>query len=309
MAPPHLPPPPILDRYDLSLIVRTCKTFCDLTIKLLYRHVVWKNPMSLIHSLGFLRRVWELDQESFVLPKFLTIGVSQMSMNERSAIVGEDARILSAQRGRSTHMTWIGRWDYTLFAVLKNRDTAYDFWIALFADAAVHGSMLDFSQSLVNLRELTFVNAILPDTIHSLLHRFLKLRKPHLEMCIKMCIISPRFPNEDADHTILPITKLSLGVCIMRSRNPLCRCHRPVSTLFHCPMAPPNLKQLSPHRPKMTKNDCWMASVGPTQWKVHENASLVLNVSLFLVGTPNIESISTCFAFFDPNFQMPFVQA
>ena len=325
----------VLDRYDLSLIVRTCKTFRDLAIKILYRHVVWKNPVSLIHSLGFLQRVRELDQESFVLPKSLTIGVSRMSMNGRSAIVGEDARILSTQRERHTHTTWMERRDYTSFAVLESGDTAYDFRIALFASAPLHGSMLDFTQSLVGLRELTFTNAILPDTIHSLLHHFPNLRKLQLEMCV----IPPRIPNEAVDHTVLPITELTLRslyyavdamhqpdqdlvilnpneVFALAAAQSLETLHvdttARVFTLFHRPMAPPvppNLKRLFLHRPKMTKNDCRLASVGPTQRRVHENASLMLNMSLFLVGTPNIESISTCFAFSDANFQTPLVQA
>lgn len=66
----------VLDRQDLSAIVRTCKTFCDLSIKNLYRRVVWKNPVSLIHCLGFLWWVWGLNEERLVLPRSLVIGVS-----------------------------------------------------------------------------------------------------------------------------------------------------------------------------------------------------------------------------------------
>jgi len=75
------------------------------------------------------------------------------------------------------------------------------------------------------------------------------------------------------------------------------------------PPVPPNLKRLFLHRPKVTKNDCRFAGLGPAARRVHENASLMLSMSLFLTGAPKIESISTCFAFSDANFQMQLVQA
>ena len=320
----------VLDRYDLSVVIRTCKTFRDLAIKNLYRHVVWRNPISLVHSLGFLWRVRGLDEESLVLPKCLTIGVSRVSKKGRSAIVGEDARILPAQRGRWLPMTKKERRDLTSLAVLDSGDTACDFRIPLFASAALYESMLDFTQLLVNLRELTFANAILPDTIHPLLHHFPNLRKLHLEMCV----IPPTASNANVDHTVLPITELTLRSLYHVIDIP----HQPdqelaninpekvfslataqsletlridttarIFTLFSRPASPPvppNLKRLFLHRPKLTKNDSRVAGLGPTQRRAQETASLMLGISRLLTGAPKIESISTCFAFSDVNFQI-----
>jgi len=67
-------------------------------------------------------------------------------------------------------MTQTERRDFTSFAILESGDTAYDFRIPLFASAPLYESMLDFTQLLVGLRELTFTNAVLLDTIHTLLH-------------------------------------------------------------------------------------------------------------------------------------------
>jgi hypothetical protein len=327
----------VLDRYDLSVIVRTCKTFRDLAIKNLYRHLVWKNPISLIYCLGFLRRVRGLDEESSVFPRTLTIGVSRMSMNGRSAIVGEDARILPAQRERLSPASQKERGDFTSFAILESGDTAYDFRIPLFASAPLYESMLDFTQLLVSLRELIFTHVILPDSIHSLLHRFPNLRTLHLEMCV----IPPTFLDEDeeVDHSVLPITELTLrslyylvdvphqadqdlthlhptevfGLATAQSLETLhIDTTARIFTLFNRPMSPPvppNLTRLFLHRPKLTKNDCRLAGLGPAQRRVHENASLMLSISLFLTGAPNIESISTCFAFSDANFQTQLVPA
>ena len=324
----------VLDRYDLSVVVRTCKTFRDLAIKNLYRHVVWKNPMSLVHCLGFLRRVRGLDGDSFVLPQSLTIGVSRMSKNGRSSIVGEDARVLPTQRGRWLPTTQMERRDFTSLAVLDSGDTASDFRIPLFASAALYESMLDFTQLLVSLRELTFTNAILPDTIHTLLHHFPNLRKLHLEMCI----IPPTVSNANVDHTVLPITELTLRSLY----HVVDMLHQPdqelanlspekvfslataqslqtlridttarVFALFNRPTSPPvppNLKRLFLRRPKLTKNDSRVAGMGPTHRRAQETASLMLGISLFLTGAPGIESISTCFAFSEANFQAQLVQ-
>lgn len=324
----------VLDRNDLSVVVRTCKTFRELAIKNLYRHVVWKNPISLVHGLDFLQRVRGLDEESFLLPKSLTIGVSRMSKNGRSAIVGEDARILPAQMGRCLPMTRMERRDLTSLAVLDSGDTACDLRIPLFAGATLYESMLEFTQLLVSLRELTFTNVILPDTIHPLLHHFPNLRKLHMEMCV----IPPMVPGVNIDHTVLPITELTLRslyhvIDILHQPDQELANLNPqkvfslataqsletlrvdttarVFTLFNRPTSPPvppNLKRLFLHRPKLTKNDSRVAGMGPTQRRVQETASLMLGISLFLTGAPKIESISTCFAFSDANFQVQFVQ-
>jgi len=325
----------VLDRYDLSVIVRTCKTFYDLAIKILYRHVVWKNPISLIHSLGFLLRVRGLDEESLVLPRSLTVGVSRMSLNGQSAVVEEDGRVTPPRRGRWTPGNQMERRDLTSFAVLESGDTAYDFRIPLFASAPLYGSMLDLTQLLISLRELKFTNTVLPDTIHSLLHRFPNLGKLHLEMCV----IPPTVTDAEVDHTVLPITELTLrslyyvtdvlhqpdqelvhlnptevfGLAAAQSLETLhIDTTARIFTLFTRPAGPPvppSLKRLFLHRPKVTKNDCRFAGLGPAARRVHENASLMLSISLFLTGAPKIESISTCFAFSDANFQMQLVQA
>lgn len=323
----------VLDLYDLSVVVQTCKTFRDLAIKNLYQHVVWKNPVSLVHCLGFLRRVRGSDEGSFVLPKSLTIGVSRMSRNGRSTIVGEDARNLPPQRGRWLPTTQVERRDFTSLAVLDSGDTACDFRIPLFASATLYESMLDFTQLLVNLRELTFTDAILPDTIHPLLHHFPNLRKLHLEMCV----IPPTVSDANIDHTVLPITELTLrslyhvidmlhqpdqeladlspekvfGLATAQSLETLrIDTTARIFTLFNHPTAPPvppNLRRLFLHRPKLTRNDSRVAGMGPTQRRVQETASLMLGISRFLTGAPKIESISTCFAFSDANFQVQLV--
>ena len=320
----------VLDRHDLSVIVQTCKTFRDLAIKNLYQHVVWKNPISLVHCLDFLSRARGVDENSFVLPKSLTIGVSRMSKNGRNAIVGEDARILPIQRIRGQPTTQMERRDFTSLAVLDSGDTACDFRIPLFASTALYESMLDFTRLLVGLRELTFTNTILPDTIHSLLHHFPNLRKLHLEMCV----IPPTVSDANIDHFILPITDLTLRslyhfidmlhqpdhelenpdpeeVFSLATAQSLETLHIDTTArifpLFNDPMSPepvpPNLKRLFLHRPKLTKNDSRVAGVGPTQRRVQETASLMRGISFFLAGAPKIESISTCFAFSDVNFQ------
>jgi len=325
----------VLDRRDLSVIIRICKTFYDLAIKNLYRHVVWKNPISLIRCLGFLRRVRGLNEESLVLPRSLTIGVSRMSMNGQSAVVEEDGKVIPARRGRWTPTTQTERRDFTSFAILESGDTAYDFRIPLFASAPLYESMLDFTQLLVGLRELTFTNAVLPDTIHTLLHRFPNLRKLHLEMCV----VSPTVSDAVVDHTTLPITELTLRslyymIDVLRQPDQELANLNPtevfglaaaqsleslhidttarIFALFTRPTSPPvppNLRRLFLHRPRLTKNDCRLAGTGPTVRRVHDNASLMLSISLFLTGAPKIESISTCFAFSDANFQMQLVQA
>jgi hypothetical protein len=324
----------VLDRYDLSVVIRTCKTFRELATKNLYRHVVWKNPISLVHCLGFLRRVRGSDEESLLLPKSLTIGISRMSKNGRSLIVGVDARILPAQREQWLPTTQVERRDFTSFAVLDSGDTACDFRIPLFASAALYESMLNFAQLLVSLRELTFTNAILPDTIHSLLHHFPNLQKLHLEMCV----IPPTVSNASVDHTVLPITELTLrslyhAIDVLHHPDQELANLNPdkvfslataqsletlrvdttarIFTLFNRPTSPPvppNLKRLFLHRPKLTKNDSRVAGMGPTQRRAQETASLMLGISLFLTGAPKIESISTCFAFSDANFQLQLVQ-
>jgi len=325
----------VLDRHDLSVTIRTCKTFYELAIKILYRHVVWKNPISLIHCLFFLRRVRGLNEESLVLPRSLTIGVSRMSMNGQSAVVEEDGKVIPARRGRRTPTTQMERRDFTSFAILESGDTAYDFRIPLFANAPLYQSMLDFTQLLVSLRELTFTNTVLPDTIHPLLHRFPNLRKLHLEMCA----IPPTVSDANVDHAVLPITELTLrslyyvidvlhqpdqelvnlnptevfGLAAAQSLETLhVDTTARIFALFTRPSAPtvpPNLRRMFLHRPKLTKNDCRLAGMGPAARRVHENASLMLSISLFLTGAPKIESISTCFAFSDANFQMQLVQA
>jgi F-box-like len=317
----------ILDPPDLSAIVRTCKTFRDLALRILYRRISWTDPFHLVHALDFWRIMRAADPLSVQSPKSLLIGVSRMCVSSQANIVGLDGTAFS--KAQSRQATFAESSDMTSALVLRSGETAYDFSIDFFASAPLHHAMMTLASEFVNLEELVFTKVILPQSFHKFIHEFPRLNKLRLEICAIPA--TGTVPN----HATLPITELSLlslyyAVDLahplfdhMTQRNPMeffsLTSAQALSTLHvdstapffsvfghdGSPPVPVNLRHIFLHRPRPTRTDIFWRSTDPHSEgtrRDYDHSTIMLSMAGFLSLCPSIESVSTCYPFSETHF-------
>jgi hypothetical protein len=335
MSSPQLPPElwihilgesPQLVLSDLNAVVRTSRTFHNLAIRILCKKIAWTEPAYLVQNLDFWRGNMISDPLCIQLPKSLTIGVSRMSHADRPSIVQQDGFAISSPWPPPRELTFDETSDYNSSLVLAHGETAHDLRIRYFASPTLYRAMLDLSLSFVNMEEIIFHKVILPQTFHSFIHRFPRLRKLHLEVCVL-----PPTSGNLPDHTTLPITELTLRSLYyaigmthhqvhhavrphpiqffrLAAAQSLLTLHvdstTPVFSIFgedYSPPVPLGLRHLHLHPPVLSKYDKSRELAEGTH-RNYDNSSLMAVMARFLAQCPNIESITTCYPFSDAHF-------
>ncbi|KAG9311942.1 hypothetical protein JVU11DRAFT_8203 [Chiua virens] len=183
---------------DIAALVRTNKRFNSLAIKILYRDVVWSDPLKFARSRPFLQQ----DPSLLSLTRSLTLGISTSipqsdrleQISRASGVIfltGDIAPINRPTRGHEAR-------------ILDEAGVANS--VDLLADILVTDAMYDHALTMTNLRDLTFDNMVLPDSFYAFVHRFPQLDRLVIENCTP-----PFHPQSTSLHPRdLPITELTI---------------------------------------------------------------------------------------------------
>lgn len=192
---------------DLASIVRTNKRFKSLGVRVLYRHIIWSDPLKFIRNHAFLQENPTLRSVTRALTLGISTATSQLDRIEQisraRAIIHLSGDITFIPRPNRAHEA----------RILDEIGIASP--VDLLASDHVTDTMYNHALTFVNLRELTFNSMVLPDTFYELVHRFPVLDKLAIENCTAP--LRPRLANLHPRD--LPITELTI-VGIRGRRDP-----------------------------------------------------------------------------------------
>ncbi|KAF8878773.1 hypothetical protein BD779DRAFT_1474670 [Infundibulicybe gibba] len=180
---------------DLLAVINVCRAFRSLGIRSLYRNLQWLTPFDFTGNKSF----WNSHGGGTMneVPTSLTIGISYASANS------------------------FGRFDPTIAVVdadgswcvppaprlAENMEGHTHSPQVFFASLPLYSAISDLASSFVNLQELVFHQAFLPDTIYQTIRNFPKLESLSIQYCTM-----PSRGNAERNSTFdtLPITHLTL---------------------------------------------------------------------------------------------------
>ncbi|KAH7886327.1 hypothetical protein F5I97DRAFT_1253571 [Phlebopus sp. FC_14] len=184
---------------DLASVVRTSRRFQLLGERILYKCLIWTNPRSLVENYAFLAANGHL----YTSPRSLTLGISRTyhpnndlieQINRAKGVVHPDGIILPVLRSSHIHEVRVAD------------DTGLYNDIEYLASERLADMMYNMATEFTNLRELSFVGMILPNTFYSFVHNFPSLDKLRIEDCTV-----PITPEPTNLHPCdLPITELTI---------------------------------------------------------------------------------------------------
>ncbi|OCH85143.1 hypothetical protein OBBRIDRAFT_785252 [Obba rivulosa] len=185
----HINHPPTLLNVSLA-----SKAFRDFAFRTLHRHLIWRKPQDVVISLP----VFTANPGLHVYVRTLRVGVSTLPEPLGGFIVDETGVIMQRTAGEITSI------DHTRL----NKSLRYysSESSSLFANRALHDSMIDRITGFINLENLTFYNVIFTFQHFTLLHALPQLRKLHVEFCI----FPLRSRTPILDHSTLPLTDLTM---------------------------------------------------------------------------------------------------
>ncbi|KAG6379477.1 hypothetical protein JVT61DRAFT_9962 [Boletus reticuloceps] len=183
---------------DLAAVVRTNKRFKSLGIRVLYRHIIWSDPLRFIKNHPFLQGNNGLRS----VVRSLTLGISTATsqidrieqISRARAIINLSGEITSLHRPNRTHEA----------RVLDEIGIASP--VDFLASGNVTDTMYNHALTFTNLRDLTFNSMVLPDSFYEFVHRFPALNKLAIENCTPP--LRPQFT--DLHPRDLPITELTI---------------------------------------------------------------------------------------------------
>lgn len=183
---------------DLASVVCTNKRFRSLGIRVLYRHIIWSDPLKFIRNHPFLQHNAHLRS----VTRALTLGISTATshldrveqLSRARAIVHLSGEITFIHRPNRAHET----------RILDDIGIASP--VDLLASDHVTDTMYNHALSFTNLRELTFNSMVLPDAFYDFVHHFPVLDRLAIENCT-----APLRPHSTHLHPRdLPITELTI---------------------------------------------------------------------------------------------------
>ena len=192
---------------DLASVVCTNKRFKSLGIRVLYRHIIWSDPLKFIKSHPFLQHNTHLRS----VTRALTLGISTATSHLDRIEQLSRARAIVHLSG---DITFIHRPNRAHEARILD-ETGIASPVDLLASDNVTDAMYTHALSFTNLRDLTFNSMVLPDTFYELVHRFPSLDRLVVENCTP-----PLRPHPTNLHPgDLPITELTI-IGLRGRRNP-----------------------------------------------------------------------------------------
>lgn len=189
---------------DLAKVLRTCRRFRDLAIRILHQRLIWNDPRHFVRTLQF----WTNNPGMLAVPRSLTVGISKIQipptqvdrLDRVVAVVGINGVLGHVPVGGVIPPANMLVLNPPMEAMATRTKPA--FVAALDLYQAMTSCMVTFTQ----LTNLTFKNALLPDTIYNIIHGISTLRVLHIEFCtFDQATITGAW-----NHTTLPVTELSL---------------------------------------------------------------------------------------------------
>jgi len=189
---------------DLAKVLRTCRRFRDLSIRILHRRLIWNDPRHFARSLQF----WASNPGMFTVPRSLTVGISQVQVPPIHVDRLDRAVAVVGMNGMLWHVPVGGIVPPANMPVLNppSETMATRTKPAFVADSILYQAMKAHIANFTQLVDLTFKKALLPDNIYDIIHGLPSLRVLHIEYCtFDQATIAGAW-----DHTTLPIMELSL---------------------------------------------------------------------------------------------------
>lgn len=183
---------------DLASVVRTNRRFKSLGVRVLYRHIIWSDPLKFIRNHAFLQENPALRSVTRALTLGISTATSQLDRIEQisraRAIIHLSGDITFIHRPNRAHEA----------RILDEIGIASP--VDLLASDHVTDTMYNHALTFSNLRELTFNSMVLPDTFYDFVHRFPALDKLVIENCTPP--LRPHLTNLHPRD--LPITELTI---------------------------------------------------------------------------------------------------
>ncbi|KDQ53716.1 hypothetical protein JAAARDRAFT_209762 [Jaapia argillacea MUCL 33604] len=191
-----------LSRSGLYNVLQTNRLFHDIALPILYRSIIWNDPVDVANHLPF----WDSHPEMKQIPRSLVFAVSpprciceEFGPQVAVADGRTNAAITTAYRAdlRSHHLD--------LLPHSATHYTQYD-QPEVCASPQLHYLMCTMITSFQHLEMLAFRNTILPETFFATIHSLPSLRTLHLQG-----VILPEYaPDSVQNNRNLPITELTL---------------------------------------------------------------------------------------------------
>ncbi|KAF8056542.1 hypothetical protein FPV67DRAFT_1530351 [Lyophyllum atratum] len=180
---------------DLLRLVRTCKHFYSLAIRVLYREVRWMGPFLYAQNVSF----WNRHAPSMALvPASLTVGISLVSDNSYSR-VSSDAPVVEEDGSCRVGPDTLAEYQITPSHPIFRG-------ISFYASRRMYNAIAARMSTFKVLRELVFHLSDLPDTIFSVIKLLPRLR----HLAIQYCTLPIMHLEPDPSFSELPLTELTL---------------------------------------------------------------------------------------------------
>ena len=184
--------------HDIAAVVRTNKRFRSLGTRILYRHLIWTDPLRFVRNHPYLQQNYSLRSVVRALTLGISTATSQLDRIEQlsraRAIIHLSGEITSLQRPNRAHEA----------RILDEIGIATT--VDLLASDGVTETIYYHAATFTNLRDLIFSSMVLPDSFYEFVHRFPLLDKLAIENCT-----APLRPHFTTLHPRdLPITELSI---------------------------------------------------------------------------------------------------
>ncbi len=183
---------------DLHSVLLTCRKFHSYAIRALHRNVIWKTPTHLAHNLP----LWSAEPRMALDVKSLEVHVSSLPEFYTVRFVGVNGQTIvgpltNAGIPPSDLQNWPLSKSLNYYQLLRKYT---------YASRNLYDHMTTRITTFTNLESLVFRNLLFTDKLFAVIHTLPNLRKLHIEMCL--------FPGRNScalrDHSVLPITDLTL---------------------------------------------------------------------------------------------------
>lgn len=176
---------------DLYSVVRTCRAFYTYAIRPLHRHLIWKDALEVARNLP----LWDDKPQMWTNVETLRLEVSTMPEYQGGVFVN-----VNGDEYTIDHVPQNGQFSFT---------SALDPFFTVdrsYASQELYDRITHRIATFSHLSEFTCKHILITDRFFSVIHTLPALRKLHVENCI----LPARNAIAQRDHSVLPITDLTL---------------------------------------------------------------------------------------------------
>lgn len=190
-----------LHRNDLFHVVQVSHKFHDLALRLLYRNIIWTDPLRYLHS----AQLWQSRPEFEDVPRSLVIGMCE---ERQDHVVARDVVEVDGSTRRHVQMPSYSQMMASIAAMVAPHEAhrLSRHKIARAASPYLYRIMTQQVTAFTSLNSLAFKKAILPGNLYAILDSLINLRSLSIETC---SVTSESQPSR-TDLSLLPITELTL---------------------------------------------------------------------------------------------------